>query len=400
MHVSRICSDLVKIRSENPPGRTDEIIEYIRAFLERLGIRSAISGNDGGMCNLVTDRSCTCLLLCGHVDVVPALDTGWTYPPFSGKTDNRYVHGRGSTDMKGGCASILAACEAQVNRDGEIPATLAFVCDEETGGENGILRLLKDHALSPCDCLIAEPTPARHPTIGQKGLCRVEIEFSGIPAHGSLYPAVGLSAIMEAMEFLGYVKSLHEHEYPVEESQKEIISRSSAVLAQEFGIKDVSRILKRLTFNPGIITGGEKSNVVAQQCSLEIEFRVPWGCSIPELISGISSHARNGKIIPQEIHNPSFTDPSHLLVCITCSEVERICGGPVFPIVQWAASDARHLRLRGFDVVQYGPGEIASLHAVNERVSIDSLEKAVLVYRGIMERYAGTVRQPKHESSF
>ncbi len=290
--------------------------------------------------------------------------------------------------MKGGCASILAACETLVSQDGTIPARLAFVCDEETGGENGILRLLADQALIPGDCLIAEPTPARHPSIGQKGLCRVEMEFSGTPAHGSLYPAVGVSAIMEAMGLLEYVKGLHDREYPVDEHLKEIIERSSAVLGQEFNIKDVSEVLRKLTYNPGIIRGGEKSNVVAQHCMLELEIRVPWGCSIPALISGITSHARNGKIVMQEIHNPSLTDPACPLVSITCEEVRKVWGGQVFPFVQWAASDARHLRLHGFNVLEYGPGEIASLHAVNERVTIDSLEKASVVYRGVMERYA------------
>jgi succinyl-diaminopimelate desuccinylase len=394
MHVSQICSDLVKIKSENPPGRTEEVIEYIRVFLERLGIRSAVSGNAGGMANLVTDRTGTGLHLCGHVDVVPALDTGWTCPPFSGTTDDRYVHGRGATDMKGGCASILAACEVLVDQDGNIPARLVFVCDEETGGENGILRLLADHVLSPGDCLIAEPTPARHPSIGQKGLCRIKVEFSGTPAHGSLYPAVGVSAIMEAMELLEYVKGLNAHEYPVNDELKEIMNRSSGVLEQEFKIHDVSNVLRKLTFNPGIIHGGEKSNVVAQHCVLELELRVPWGCSVPPLLSGISAHSRNGKIVSQEIHNPSITDSACPLVTITCNEVQRVQGGRVFPIVQWAASDARHLRLHGFSVIQYGPGEIASLHAVNERVTIDSLEKAALVYQGVMERYAGIGGQP------
>ena len=389
MHVSRICSDLVKIRSENPPGRTEEVIEYIRVFLDGLGIRSAVSENAGGMCNLVTDRTGTGLLLCGHVDVVPALAAGWTYPPFSGTMDDRYVHGRGATDMKGGCASILAACEFLANRDGTIPAMLAFVCDEETGGENGIRRLLDAGILAPCDCLIAEPTPARHPSIGQKGLCRVKIEFSGTPAHGSLYPAVGVSAIMEAMELLEYIKGLHEREYPVDNHLKEIILQSSGVLGQEFKIKGVSNVLRKLTFNPGIIAGGEKSNVVAQHCTLELELRVPWGCSIEKLIAGIASHARNGKIVSQETHNPSITDPSQPLVARTCDEVERFCGGPVFPIVQWAASDARHLRLHGFNVIQYVPGEMSTLHAVNERVTIASLETASLVYRGLMDRYAG-----------
>jgi succinyl-diaminopimelate desuccinylase len=62
----------------------------------------------------------------------------------------------------------------------------------------------------------------------------------------------------------------------------------------------------------------------------------------------------------------------------------------VFPIVQWAASDARHLRLCGFNVVEYGPGVIPTLHAVDERVTIESLNKASEIYLGIMSAYAGS----------
>lgn len=388
--VSRICADLVQIHSENPPGRTDEVIEYIRSFLTGIGIRSFISGNAEGMCNLVTTGKGKPprLLFCGHVDVVPALDSGWTFSPFSGIIDGEFVHGRGATDMKGGCASILAACEALVNRNEEIPATLAFVCDEETGGENGIRRLLADKVLTPCDCLVAEPTPRRHPCIGQKGLCRLDMEFSGTPAHGSLYPAVGTSAIMEVMTLLDHVRELNKTEYAVDPSLNEIINQSSAVLSQEFGIAGVRDVLKRLTFNPGIIRGGEKANVVAQHCALELELRVPWGCSIPELIASIQVHAIHGRIISSETHSPSFTDPASPLVAITCDAVKNVYGGEVFPILQWAASDARHLRAAGFKVIEYGPGEIPGLHAVNERTTIDSLEKASLVYRAIMGKYA------------
>jgi len=265
---------------------------------------------------------------------------------------------------------------------------LAFVCDEETGGVNGIQRVLAEGHLTPMDCLIAEPSPLRNPSIGQKGLCRMEIQFSGTPAHGSLYPAVGVSAIMEAMEFLEYVKGFPTREFTVDDHLQEIISRSSEVLEQEFHLAGVREVLRRLTFNPGVITGGEKANIVAQNCSLELELRVPWGCTIADLIADITAHARNGTLVSQETHEPSITDPGSRLVRVTCEEVRRVCGGDVFPIVQWAASDARHLRRRGFNVLEYGPGEISSLHAVNERVTIDSLEKASLVYDGIMERYA------------
>jgi len=388
MDVSRICSELVAIRSENPPGRTAEVIEYIRTFLDNLGTGSNITGNEPGQCNLVTTCTGSRLLFCGHVDVVPAQDEGWTYPPFSGTFRDGFVWGRGATDMKGGCASLLAACSMLVEQGKEIPATLAFVCDEETGGVNGIRHLLVKKMLKPTDCLIAEPSPARHPSIGQKGLCRLEMKFTGTPAHGSLYPAVGVSAIMEVMSLLEYVKGLHEREYPVNEQLKEIIDRSSRVLEGEFPVRNVNEVLKKLMYNPGVISGGEKSNVVAQHCEIELELRVPWGCSIAALVAGIKSHAPHGKIISQEIHEPSMTDPSCRLVRVTCNEIERVQGGTVFPIFQWAASDARHLRLCGFNVIEYGPGEVSTLHAVNERVTIDSLNKASQVYLGIMTAYA------------
>jgi succinyl-diaminopimelate desuccinylase len=388
MHVSRICSDLIRIKSENPPGRTDEVIEYIRDFLAGIGIRSSVCGNGQGMENLIAQPPGAHMMLCGHVDVVPASADGWTRPPFSGTIEEGYVWGRGSTDMKGGCAAILSACKTLADNNEEIPATLAFVCDEETGGENGIRYLLANNRILPCDCIIAEPTPVRHPSIGQKGLFRVSLEFIGVPAHGSLYPAVGVSAIMEAMSFLAYIKSLHDKDYPVDVHLQDILARSSEVLEQEFKISGISNVLKKLTFNPGIIRGGEKSNVVAQHCELDLEMRIPWGCSIADLLAGISAHAGNAVMTTHESFSPSITDPLSSLVTITCGEVEQVYGGTVFPIVQWAASDARHLRKYSFNVIQYGPGEITSLHAVNERTSIDSLEKAVMVYEGVMRRYA------------
>jgi succinyl-diaminopimelate desuccinylase len=388
MHVSRICSDLVAIRSENPPGITEDAVEYIRDFLAGIGVSSEVCGNGNGLANLVARAEGRRLLFCGHVDVVPALSDGWTHSPFSGETDGTFVWGRGSTDMKGGCAAILAACKTLADTGSDIPANLAFVCDEETGGVNGIRYLLAHHKITACDCLIAEPSPTRHPCIGQKGLCRVSLVFNGTPAHGSLYPVVGVSAITEAMTFLAYMKELHHREFPVDPGMKNILAQSSGVLEQEFHITGIRDVLTRLTYNPGVIRGGEKSNVVAQRCELDLEMRVPFGCSIPDLLAEIRAHAPNATVTPHETHVPSSTDPASPLVSITCEELKRVYGGTVFPIVQWAASDARHLRREGFRVIEYGPGEIATLHAVNERVRIDSLERAADIYKGIMQKYS------------
>jgi succinyl-diaminopimelate desuccinylase len=388
MHVSRICSDLVAIRSENPPGSTADTVEYIRDFLSGIGLPSDVCGNGNGLANLVSPREGSRLLLCGHTDVVPALPDGWTHPPFSGHIDDTFVWGRGSTDMKGGCAAILAACSTLADAGTEIPASLAFVCDEETGGENGIQYLLAHGKITPCDCLIAEPSPSRHPCIGQKGLCRISLSFKGTPAHGSLYPVVGVSAITEAMSFLEYMKTLHHRKFTQDPGMETIFSQSSGVLEQEFHIAGIRDVLARLTYNPGVIRGGEKSNVVAQYCELDLEMRVPFGCSIPDLLADIRAHTPLATVTVHETHVPSITDPASPMVTIACNEVHRVWGDPVFPIVQWAASDARHLRKEGFRVIEYGPGEISTLHAVNERVRIDALEKAVDVYVGILQKYS------------
>ncbi|MFA5222192.1 MAG: M20/M25/M40 family metallo-hydrolase [Methanoregula sp.] len=387
MDAGRICAELVAIRSENPPGTTTDAIEYIRSLLEGLGVGSSITSNANGRSNLVTTGKKQRLLLCGHVDVVPAMDEGWTYPPFSGTVKDGIVWGRGATDMKGGCAALLAACDAVLQTRSELPATLAFVCDEETGGEYGVRYLLAHHLISPCDCVIAEPTPVRSPCIGQKGLLRLEMKFSGTPGHGSLYPAVGVSAIMEALSFLHYVNSLHEKEFPVDETLKKIIAHSSEVFSGEFNIGRGEEILQRLMFNPGVIHGGEKTNIVAQHCDLDLELRVPWGCDIPLLVADLKAHAPHGTVTSETVHEPSLTDPGCALVSIACREVRNVYGGDVSPIVQWAASDARHLRSAGFNVIEYGPGELSTLHAVNERVSIAALDHASAIYQGIMKAY-------------
>jgi len=387
MEPQKICSDLVTIRSENPPGDTSGVIGYIRDFLDTRGIESLVTRNEGGRCNLVTTGEPHPLLLCGHVDVVPALAEDWIDPPFSGAIKDGYVWGRGASDMKGGCAALLSACDMLVKAGEALPATLAFVCDEETGGDCGVRYLLAKKLLSPCDCLLAEPSPALHPCIGQKGLCRLELKFTGTPGHGSLYPSVGVSAVMEVMSLLEYIKSLHEQEFSLDEKLREIIRNSSKVFSEEFRIEKGNEILERVTFNPGVITGGEKVNIIAQHCDLALELRIPWGCSIPELIRGIVAHAPHGAIMQQTLHEPSLTDPSCDFVSLVCREVETVQGGTVSPIVQWAASDARHLRCAGFRVIEYGPGDLATLHGINERVSVTSLNKAATIYQRIMRAY-------------
>ncbi|MDG6256294.1 MAG: M20/M25/M40 family metallo-hydrolase [Methanomicrobiaceae archaeon] len=388
MGVAEICADLVRIRSENPPGGTADVIEYIEDFLDRIGIRGLVTRNRDGRCNLVVNSPDTRLLLCGHVDVVPALADGWTRHPFSGDIEAGCVWGRGSTDMKGGCASILHALRQCAN-EGAVPrVNLAFVCDEETGGEFGVRYLLSRNLLSPCDCVIAEPTPQHCPSIGQKGLCRLRFDFSGEPGHGSLYPHIGVSAVMEAFDLLEYMKLLNTRTFSGDEELLGIIEDSAGVLEEIFGLSGIGDALRRITFNPGRIEGGEKANIIAQECLLELDIRIPWGCDVEHLLAKIAAQAARAAITPLNMAAPSYTPSDTEIVAVTCREIERVTGYTARPIVQWAASDARYLRKAGFDVLEYGPGDLHSLHAIDEQVPISQLESAADVYRGIIGHYS------------
>ncbi|HJK77774.1 M20/M25/M40 family metallo-hydrolase [Methanocorpusculum vombati] len=390
MDVVRICSELVKIKSENPPGDTTEVAQYIASLLEGLGIRSDITEGSPGHCNVISREQNRALMLSGHMDVVPAMEEGWDIPPYAGVVDDTYVHGRGSTDMKGGCAVILTAVERAMDDCGEIPVSLAFVCDEEGGGRYGTRYLIEKQLIHPCDALIAEPTPAFAPSVGQKGICRFEVEFTGTPGHSSLFPVVGESAIMQAFSFLAWVDVLHNRVYPQSPALEELIEHSIAIsdMQEEREGHELSPIFRQIMYNPGLISGGERVNIVAQKCRLTMDLRLPWGCDCDDILREIYGQLpSSAKVTPLTKANASLTDPESFLVQSTANAISSVYHVASKPMVQWAASDARALRKAGFRAIEYGPGELCGLHGLNERVRIDQLRSVEEIYYRLINTY-------------
>jgi len=122
---------------------------------------------------------------------------------------------------------------------------------------------------------------------------------------------------------------------------------------------------------------------------LELDLRLPFGCDLDRLVTGIQEHARNATMSIQSRAEPSYTPDDARITREVCTAVSAEYSAPALPIVQWAASDARVLRPAGFDVVEYGPGEIGTMHAVDERVSIEQLHAATRIYAAIIRAYTG-----------
>jgi succinyl-diaminopimelate desuccinylase len=383
--VADICSDLIQIRSDNPPGYTDEVITFIQEFCDSIGIATRIEQR-GRRHNLLSAKPSGKLLFCGHVDVVPALDDGWDYPPYSGIIADGYVHGRGSTDMKGGCAAILAALAATIERTGDPGADIAFVADEEGKGEFGMEQLVQEGIIKPCDCIVAEPSPPSCPIVGEKGVLRTHITFTGNSGHAALHPVAGSSAIIQACRFLSRCHGIHEHEWPANPLTAKAIHATARALEKLIGIseEDSDRILSRIMYNPGKIQGGERMNVIAQRCEIDLDMRIPWGCSTSEAIGMIHEAASGATVSVLESSEPSFSTPGWLSSLI-CNGIESVLKVPAEPGVSQAASDARYLRRFGAEVVVYGPGDLNLLHSVNENVPIAMLENCQEIYEYVLK---------------
>lgn len=87
------------------------------------------------------------ILILGHLDVVEARREDWTTDPFQFVEKEGYYYGRGTLDMKGDDA-IVVADFIRLKQEGYVPdrdLILALTADEEFGLSNGVDWLLQNH---------------------------------------------------------------------------------------------------------------------------------------------------------------------------------------------------------------------------------------------------------------
>ena len=100
------------------------------------------------------------MILSGHTDVVPVAGQDWRSDPFTLTEKDGRLYGRGSADMKGFIALVLALVPEAVRRGLTVPLHLAFSHDEEVGclGAPALIRALPEGLARPAMAIIGEPT--------------------------------------------------------------------------------------------------------------------------------------------------------------------------------------------------------------------------------------------------
>lgn len=235
-----------------------ELIDFVRVYLRDHGIASSLTHDDTGRkANLYAtigraDRPGLCLS--GHTDVVPADGQPWTVPAFRLTRREDRVLGRGTADMKGFLAAVLASVPRFLDACGERPIHLAFSYDEEVGcrGVRGLLRELQAAPVRPMACVIGEPT-GMQVAVAHKGKRAWRCCVRGLAGHSAL-PHLAVNAVEYAAEFVAGLR------------------RVARALREE-GARDAAFIPPYSTVHAGRIHGGVALNVVADQAEVEFEIR-------------------------------------------------------------------------------------------------------------------------------
>jgi succinyl-diaminopimelate desuccinylase len=368
--LTQILKSLVQIPTENPLGRTLEIINYVisEVFREEEGFTNEIISykkDNIELHNLISrighgDKK---IILCGHFDVVPVGDLSkWNYPPFAAKIENGKLYGRGSADMKSGLTMLIGTLK-NLSKNTSLMEKFEFVfvgtADEE-GGMSGSMNLAKKKIKQNAILLIIGEPTNMNIGVAEKGVLWVDLTIQGKPAHGAM-PQKGINSIECALNLIPAL-------YDCLDKKKNMILGTS-------------------TLNIGRIEGGTVINVVAEKTNLKLDYRfIPEQDpeSIIDNLSKIKGNpcSLNYKIIKKLPSLQSdFNQP--LIQTLKKSSKAKLIGLPY-------ATDAAHLIDPDDPVpfILYGPGNPEVIHSSNEYVQLEYLYKSTeFITKALLQTY-------------
>lgn len=303
------------------------------------------------------------LVFAMHSDTVPVTGN-WSTEPFTPTEKDGLIYGRGTTDMKGGCA---AAISAVLNLKETPPQDIYLIFDaDEEGGGTGVREVVKHLALTNARTIVPEPT-LHNVLTSQKGCLDIEITFTGKAMHSSrtnLKNNLENSAIYKMNKFFN---QLLEYEKEIEQKTDELLG--SAVQ------------------NIGVIRGGAAPNIVADSCSIKISRRLIPGETLDGICGEylnfakrIDRHATLKRLFEgapfKTSNNSSFV--RHAL----CAVKKHFKESKISFTPAW--TEAAFFERYG-DVVVLGPGNSAQSHTVNEFVKLGDVLKFKEIFQEIMQ---------------
>lgn len=380
------------------------------------------------------------ILLMAHLDVsgiAAGTENAWTFPPFEGLEADGYIWGRGTLDYKVGVTAALEAIETLLRQGIPIRRTihLCFGHDEEVGGAGAVqmaellrsrgthLNCVIDEGLSITDGIVPGiPKPVALVGISEKGLAVVELSVeSPETGHSMAAPKRTTIGILAAA-----VKRLEEKKFParIDGPTREMI-RSLApempaatrlalsnlwlfggLVRSQFGKSPATNAVIRTTAGVSAFEGGGAFGAIPFKARALLRLSVLPGESIAATIESVRRMVDDPRVkikpfeygpmgIPGFYSEPSpvssVNSPSFVALKQTIQQVfPEVCVAPGLVI---AATDSRHFVELSDNVFRFcpfrlGPRDLARIHGIDERISIDDYERIVKFYIQLIRNWA------------
>ena len=184
------------------------LIRFITDYLESHGISSRVLYNEektkANIWATLGPENIPGIILSGHTDVVPVAEQNWSHDPFDMIEREGRLFGRGTCDMKGFIACVLAAVPELVKADLQEPIYLAFSYDEEVGctGVMNLITHVKNMPVRPRACIVGEPTSMKVVN-SHKGIYHSLTRLYGLESHSSTDR--GVNTVLYAAELIHFL---------------------------------------------------------------------------------------------------------------------------------------------------------------------------------------------------
>ncbi len=368
------------------------------------------------------------VILAAHLDVVPVPDDerdSWTQPPFSGKVDAQFIHGRGAIDDKLALIGILEAVEHLLRQQfrPRRDIWLAFGHDEEIGGRLGarvMARWLKqkgiraEWVLDEGYAVLQKMVPGIDGDVAvigtaEKGYATIRLDVSLSGGHSSLPAAeTAIDRLAGAvyrlkhnpfpMRFADPVKQFIRFVAPEMSLPGKFIFANNAllepVLLRIYGARPSGNAMVRTTTAPTLFQSGSKDNIIPAYAQAVINFRLLPGDTKVSVLRHIREtvHDELITIRVMEYFNPSPVSPvdnpafRHLQRTVHAVFPDAV----VTPNLVVGGTDGRYYYAVSEAVYRFvpfyiNPESIHIFHGINERVPIKVVNKAVTFYTELIK---------------
>jgi acetylornithine deacetylase len=301
--------------------------------------------------------------LSGHSDCVPVEGQRWTSDPFTLTERHGKLYGRGSCDMKGFLACVLASVPLFKSRALKEPVHILISYDEEVGctGVRPLIARLGKDLPRPRAIIVGEPT-GMAVIDAHKRIDAYRTIVHGREAHSSL-PALGVNAISAAAALVGELDRIG-----ADIAKKENDPRFQPPFS---------------TVSVGTIKGGTAANIVPKLCEFQWQVRsLPQAtpASAPRDLAAFAEKALLPKMkqVTQEASIETTAENSvPAFVAGKASEAValalKLTGASETQAVSYT-TEAGLFEHAGYPSVICGPGDIAQAHAADEFVSVEQLD--------------------------